>query len=77
MTKEEMLKLDKKQLVDMLCLSWGRESEKTKIINEVTDYIKNNMLYKYKYDGEELFEVITSEYAKRDLLKILEEENGN
>lgn len=46
------------------------EQEKRKN-KEAIDYIKNNMLYKYKYDGEELFEVIISEYAKRDLINIL------
>lgn len=43
--------------------------------DKAIDYIKNNMLYKYKYDEEELFEVITSENAKKDLLKILGEDN--
>ena len=42
------------------------------VIKEIREYINKNKLYNYKYDEEELFEIITDEVAKTDLLQILD-----
>ena len=41
--------------------------------DDVVEYIKNNKLFKYVYDEEELFEIITDKQAKNDLLRMLGE----
>lgn len=42
------------------------------VINKAIEYIKNNKLYHYEYDDEELFEIVVSN--KKELLDILEVE---
>lgn len=42
------------------------------VIKEIREYINKNKLYNYKYDEEELFEIITDEVAKTDLLQIID-----
>lgn len=50
------------------------ENKKLKeVIDKTKNYIKNNKLYSYIYDEEELFEIITDEVAKEKLLDILKE----
>lgn len=44
--------------------------EKEKIIEDAIKYIKNNNLYHYEYDKEELFEIVVSN--KKELLSLLE-----
>lgn len=43
------------------------------VIDEVREYIKNNNLYHYEYDEDEIFERIVSN--KKELLEILKEDN--
>ena len=43
------------------------------VIDEVREYIKNNNLYHYEYDEDEIFERIVSN--KKELLEILKEKN--
>ena len=45
------------------------------IIKEVREYIVTHKLYKFKYDNEELFEIVTDKKAKDELLEILDKEN--
>ena len=45
-------------------------------IDKVIKYLLKNKLYKFKYDEEELFEIITDKKAKDDLLNILQGENN-
>lgn len=42
------------------------------IIKEVREYIVTHKLYCFKYDNEELFEIVTDKKAKDKLLKILD-----
>ena len=44
-----------------------------RIIKKVEEYIKENNLFCYKYDEEELFEIITDKEAKKYLLDLLKE----
>ena len=44
------------------------------IIKEVRYYIVTHKLYKFKYDNEELFEIVTDKKAKDELLEILDKE---
>lgn len=41
--------------------------------DDVVEYIKKNKLFKYVYDEEELFEIITDKQAKDVLLRMLGE----
>ena len=42
------------------------------IIKEVREYIVTHKLYCFKYDNEELFEIVTDKKAKDKLLEILD-----
>lgn len=46
--------------------------KKENIIKEVREYIVTHKLYKFKYDNEELFEIVTDKKAKDELLEILD-----
>ena len=46
--------------------------KKENIIKEVRKYIVTHKLYNFKYDNEELFEIVTDKKAKDELLKILD-----
>lgn len=37
------------------------------------EYIKENYLFDFKYDNEEIFEIVSDDKATKDLLEILEE----
>jgi len=41
--------------------------------NDVIEYVKNNRLFNYFYDEEELFEIISDAKAKEELLRMLGE----
>ena len=43
--------------------------------DDVVEYIKNNKLFNYVYDEEELFEITTDKQAKDDLLRMLGEKD--
>ena len=45
--------------------------QKQDIINKVEDYIIKNNLFKYKYDEEELYEIVSDDKARTDLLHII------
>ena len=47
------------------------------VIKEIREYINKNKLYNFKYDEEELFEIITDEVAKKDLLQIIDKTKDN
>ena len=49
--------------------------KKENIIKEVRYYIVNHKLYNFKYDNEELFEIVTDKKAKDELLEIVDKEN--
>lgn len=61
-------------LIFMYCDEKAKDKIKQlqSVIKEIREYINKNKLYNYKYDEEELFEIITDEVAKTDLLKILD-----
>lgn len=42
------------------------------IIKEIKAYVMANCLYNFKYDEDELFEIITDEKASDDLMEILD-----
>ena len=44
-----------------------------RIIKKIEEYIEENNLFCYKYDEEELFEIITDKEAKKYLLDLLKE----
>lgn len=44
-----------------------------RIIKKIEEYINKNNLFCYKYDEEELFEIITDKEAKKCLLDLLKE----
>ena len=44
-----------------------------RIIKKIEEYINKNNLFCYKYDEEELFEIITDKEAKKYLLDLLKE----
>jgi len=46
--------------------------KKENIIKEVRYYIVTHKLYNFKYDNEELFEIVTDKIAKDEILKILD-----
>ena len=46
--------------------------QKEDIINKIEDYLIKNNLFSYKYDEEELYEIVTDDKARTDLLKILD-----
>lgn len=48
--------------------------QKENIKKEVREYIVTHKLYNFKYDDEELFEIVTDEKAKDELLEILDKE---
>ena len=48
-----------------------RLQQKEVIINKIEDYIIKNNLFNYKYDEEELYEIVTDDKARTDLLEIL------
>ena len=45
--------------------------QKENIIKEVREYILTHKLYCFKYDDEELFEIVTDKKVKDELLEIL------
>lgn len=45
-------------------------------INKAIEYIKENYLFDFKYDNEEIFEIITDDKATRELLEILKGDNN-
>lgn len=44
-----------------------------RVIKKIEEYINKNNLFCYKYDEEELFEIITDKEAKKYLLDLLKE----
>lgn len=46
--------------------------QKEDIIDKIEDYLIKNNLFSYKYDEEELYEIVTDDKARTDLLKILD-----
>ena len=55
-----------------------QENQRLKsVIKEIREYINKNKLYNFKYDEEELFEIITDEVAKKDLLQIIDKTKDN
>ena len=44
-----------------------------RIIKKIEKYMEENNLYNYKYDEEEMFEIVTDEIAKKEILDLLKE----
>ena len=44
-----------------------------RIIKKIEKYMEENNLYNYKYDEEEMFEIVTDEIAKKEILNLLKE----
>ena len=51
--------------------------EKQDKINKAIEYIKEKYLFNFKYDNEEIFEIITDDKATRELLEILKGGNND
>ena len=65
---DEML-LEEKELYDYAIELKNR-------ISEAIRYLKNNKLYNFNYDEEELFEIVSDKVAKDYLLNILDGDNN-
>lgn len=63
--------------LEMVKSLYQNEKEHTdtlkRIIKKIEEYIEENNLFCYKYDKEELFEIITDKEAKKYLLDLLKE----
>lgn len=65
------------QQLEMVKSLYQNEKDHTdtlkRIIKKIEEYINKNNLFCYKYDEEELFEIITDKEAKKYLLDLLKE----
>ena len=65
---DEYVKYLKKENIDLE----NKLKQKEDIIDKVEDYIIKHKLFNYVYDKEELYETVTDDRARADLLEILD-----